>query len=855
MKGAMARPLPTRSDILQSLGSEPRALHAAELGARLSVAPGSRKAFAALLEQLAAEGTLIGLPGRRFKAPDAASRPRGWEGTLSVNPRGFGFVNAVGHDDVYVPPEALGAALHGDVVRVEVVARSQRGVEGRVVDVVSRRNPRISGLLVKRRKSAWLEPDDARIRGPIVLTDERVEGKDGDAAVALITRFPASPRENPEGRLVGVLGAPGDPRVEIEKILMREGIVEGHSEDSLREAKARLAALTPVSLEGREDLLDVPFLTIDPIDARDHDDAVFAEKRSGGYRAIIAIADVSEFVQPGGALDLEASTRCFTTYLPDRAVPMLPSELAADQCSLLPDRDRYALCCIVDLDSSMKVRRVKVVEAVIRAQALISYEDAARALGYMAGEPHKPEAKRFLPQLKVLDEIARKLRKARLRRGALDLDLPEPKVELDRETGAPTNISARAKDPGVKATYQLVEEFMLLANERVARFLSERGSPAVYRVHGAPDEDRLEQLALAAKRLGAPFDVDASEGPLGLSRWKDSLADHLAGPVLEMLLLRSLKQAQYDIVNIGHFGLALDSYVHFTSPIRRYPDLLVHRLLKGLLRGGAPKNKPDEVEDLRSKATLASRAERTVMQAEREVVDVYRCLFMRRHVGDEFEARVTGISGSGVYASVETPFVDVMVRFEALGPDHYEVRDDSLGVVGSRSGESILLGDRLRVLIEDVALERRTVYARRLPSLASAEPKPRRGRRKDTLRPEPAAREELPNDSFEEPSYTVSEAFPLDEVERELERPAARASAARQRRRPGKDLATKMIEAKRRRTKATISSKAGSSWAPEPRGRKKAAPAAPAATRGERRKKAGEGRQAKAKGSKSTRRR
>jgi ribonuclease R len=544
---------------------------------------------------------------------------------------------------------------------------------------------------------------------------------------------------------------------------------------------------------------------------------------------VIAIADVSEFVQPGGALDSEASTRCFTTYLPDRAVPMLPRELAADQCSLLPDQDRYAVCCIVDLDTNVKVRRVRVVEAVIRAQALISYEDAARALGYLEGQPHKPEATRFLSQLKVLDEIARKLRRARLRRGALDLDLPEPKVELDPATGAPTGISARAKDPGVKATYQLVEEFMLLANERVARFLSERGSPAVYRVHGPPDEDRLEQLGLAAQRLGAPFDVDTTEGPVALSRWKDSVADHPAAPVLEMLLLRSLKQAQYDIVNIGHFGLALDSYVHFTSPIRRYPDLLVHRLVKGLVRGGSAKNSPDEIEDLRSKATLASRAERTVMQAEREVVDLYRCLFMRRHVGDEFDARVTGISGSGVYASIENPFVDVLVRFEALGSDHYEARDDSLGVVGSRSGESILLGDRLRVVIEDVALERRTTYARRIAALAP-EAKASRGRRRTgsselQVEPEPL-RVEVPLEVDE-----------LAEFELGLDRPAApRASTRGPRRRPGKDLATKVLEAKRGRTKkAKASTARGATWQAEVRARKK-----PSTTRGERRKKANE---------------
>jgi ribonuclease R len=735
----MARPLPTRSEILRSLAEEERPLHASELAARLAVAPGSRRAFGELLEQLAYEGTLSSLPGRRYRALDEVERPEGWEGALSMNPRGFGFVNVAGRDDVYIPPDAIGGALHGDTIRLEIVARSPRGLEGRVASIVARRNPRVSGIFRKRRKSAWLEPDDVRIRGPIVIGGASPDGEDGDVAVALITRFPEHPRENPEGELLGVLGPPGDPRTEVEKILLREGIPEGHPEEAIHEAAARMAELSPPSIEGREDLRDFAFLTIDPVDARDHDDAVFAARTRDGYRAVIAIADVSEFVLPGGALDEAASSRSFTTYLPDRALPMLPRVLAADQCSLLPKKDRYALCAIVDLDQNAKVRRSHVVEAVIHARALITYEDAARVLGYMQGELRDPAARQYAAQLQVLDEIAKKLRAARLRQGALDMDLPEPKVELDPETKSPLSITARAKDPGVKAAYQLVEEFMLLANERVARFLSGQESPAVYRVHAPPDEDRIEQLAGAAEQLGVPFDVEAlqNDGPVALSRWLASVAGQPNARVLEMLLLRSMKQAQYDIVNIGHFGLALDSYVHFTSPIRRYPDLLVHRLVKHLVRGGKPDNSPPAVEDLRNKASAASRLERTVMQVEREVVDLYRCLYMQGFVGDEYDARVSGISGSGVYASIESPFVDVLVRFEALGPDRYEATEDGLGVFGARSGERIQLGDRLRVAIEDVALERRTVYARRLASLVelplgelSTDERPMRGRSK-----------------------------------------------------------------------------------------------------------------------------
>ncbi|HVZ36315.1 MAG TPA: RNB domain-containing ribonuclease, partial [Polyangiaceae bacterium] len=273
----------------------------------------------------------------------------------------------------------------------------------------------------------------------------------------------------------------------------------------------------------------------------------------------------------------------------------------------------------------------------------------------------------------------------------------------------------RAKDPGIQGAYQMVEELMLLANERVARWLTSKRSPAVYRVHAPPDPERLEQLGVVAKKLGVPFEADTLDSALGVGRWLKRLAKHPLQPVLEGLLLRSLKMAQYDTNNIGHFGLASDCYVHFTSPIRRYPDLLVHRLCKGLLRGGKPRNSPDELAALSAQAARSSETERAVMQAEREVVDVYRCLLMQDRVGQVYEARVTGMAGSGVYAVLDEPFVDVLIRFESLGPDRYVPSDDGLSVSGQRSGDRISLGDRLTLVIEDVALLRRTVFGRRVP--------------------------------------------------------------------------------------------------------------------------------------------
>lgn len=711
----MARALPGRSDILHSLREEGRALHVSELGERLQVRPASRRRLRDLLEQLVIDGTLNALPGDRFRVAEARDLEH-WDGLLSVHPRGFAFVNAAGREDVFVPPTGIGAALHGDTVEVGIVARSPRGPEGRVQRIVRRRHPRIPGVLRRRRKSAWLEPDDERIRGPIVVVGTLDESaSDGAAAVVTITRFPEAADETPEGELSSVLGTPGDAQVEVAKILARDNIREERDPAAQRQAEQRAAELTPVSLEGRRDLRKVPFLTIDPIDARDHDDAIFVERRPDGYRAFIAIADVSEYVQPGSAVDLDASERCFTTYLPDRAVPMLPAVLASQHCSLLPRQDRYALVAVVDLDKDATVQRFRLVEAVIHVAALLSYEDAASVLGLIDDEPRKPEATAYKKDLKVLSDLARKLRKLRMKRGALDLDLPEPKVELNPETGRPVAVTRRAKNPGIVGAYQLVEEMMLLANERVGRWLAGKRSPAVYRVHAPPDPARLEQLGLTAQRLGVAFEHDTLESAAGVSRWMRRISKHPLRLVLEGLLLRSMKLAQYDTVNIGHFGLASETYLHFTSPIRRYPDLLVHRISKAILRGEPVVTNPDTIEALKASTTRASEVERVVMQAEREVVDLYRCLLMQDKVGEVYEARIVGLAGSGIYAVLDDPFVDVLMRYESLGPDRYEPGEDGLSVVGRRSGDRIALGDRVTLVIEDIALLRRTIYGRRVP--------------------------------------------------------------------------------------------------------------------------------------------
>jgi ribonuclease R len=746
----MAEPLPSRGRIVHCLNEAGRALHAREIMSRCGVSEGSYPRLLELLDALSFDGTIRRMAGHRFRAQgEVDDSGSGWEGVLSVNPRGFGFVTAAGHEDVYVAPDGIGAAMHGDRVRVVVISRTSRGVEGRIDGIVARRSARVAGVLRRRGKSTWLEPDDSRIRGPIVVVAGAREGKDGDAAVVQIERFPELPDENAEGSLLAVLGVPGDPNTEVAKILVREQIEEDHPEGAVREAEAMAAKLSRVSLEGRVDLRSVPLPTIDPEDARDHDDAVWVERDGDGYRVWIAIADVSEYVQPGSELDREAVARGCTIYLPDRAIPMLPAALAADLCSLLPEQERLCLCVIADLDKHAVVQKFELVEGVMRSAAMLTYGGVARALGFTEAPPKSAQAEAMKKGLRVVEELSRKLRRTRMKRGALDLDLPEARVVLDEQTGAPIDVIRRAQDPGVKRAYQIVEELMLLANELVAQWLSSRRCPAIYRVHGRPDERKLERLGEVAEVLGVSADLNELTSPLGVSKFLAKIAEHPRRQVLEGLLLRSLQQAVYDIVNIGHFGLASDAYLHFTSPIRRYPDVEVHRAVKRLLRGGKPDVSTKAIEELRAHATQASTRERAAMEVEREVVDLYRTLMMRDRIGDALEGTVTAIVGSGMYVTLDEPFVDVLVRYEAFGPDHYEPAENELEVIGARSGDRVALGDRVLVLIEDVAILRRSVNARRVPPervLAQADrrggkrgkrdERPRRGRLRGA--PEPA---------------------------------------------------------------------------------------------------------------------
>jgi ribonuclease R len=763
----MATRLPTRAEILDLLGSDERPMHVREIASRLRVSEVDHLGLERLLDSLSLEGVLTARPGPRFRlrAADGGGaraqreRPREAEreGLLTVHPRGFGFVASLSPgtsgDDVFVPPEALGGALHGDKVRVRVRARSARGAEGEIVAVLERGIKRVAGTLHRKGTSAWVEPDDARMRGPIVLSraidaagSEGNSGNDGDAVVVGITRWPETPDENPEGRIESVLGRPGELSVEVAKILVLEGIGEPHSEKAVEEAEAFGPEVPEAMKAGRTDLRYIPLPTIDPEDARDHDDAVWVERTNeGGYVAWIAIADVSTYVTPGTAIDDEARERGCSVYLPDRAIPMLPRALSSNLCSLLPGVDRLCLCVEARLDAEGEVKDSRILRGVMRSRAKLTYGGVARALGLSSEARVEPEAQAMAPGLRVAYDLSRALRARRMKRGALDFELPEAKVILHEESREPVDVERRAEDTGVRRAYQLIEELMLLANEIVARWFMGRDAPTIYRVHAPPDEQKLDRFARMCESLSIPFDLEDARDPKRLGDLLKSFADHPLAPVLNSLLLRSMKQATYDVANIGHFGLASKAYLHFTSPIRRYPDLIVHRVVHQVLTEGAPRRDEGTRQKLAEAALASSIAERRAMEVERAVVDLYRTFLMKNRIGERFHGTVTGVVGSGVFVQLDSPFVDVLVRLEDLGKDHFEIDDDALRVVATRSGDVVALGDRMRVEILDAAILRRTVYGKRVGDEAEEGAPVRRRRagessRRDGLRAADAGR-------------------------------------------------------------------------------------------------------------------
>lgn len=745
-----AGPVIDREALLSTLrqSADLRGLKATEIVVRLRGDQKTRHRIRRLIGELVEDGVIERGPGGRYSivgwqpaasaapaivtAPPGPSRvtpATGVVGRILVHPAGYGFVERDdGDDNIFIAARFRGGALDRDRVQVQTWL-GYRGPEGRVVAVLQRGRARLTGTLRSAGGAIVLEPDDPRISGPVPLQG-RVDAADlGQAVVAEITEYPSTPEQSVRARVLRVLGDPDDTRTEVQKILECDEIPDAFPASVLAESERTAQHVLPAELHDRLDLRHLPMLTIDPETARDFDDAVCLTPgpRPHTTRLWVAVADVSHYVRSGSALDREAERRGVSVYLPDRAIPMLPHPLSSGICSLNPEVDRLAMVARLDISASGEVFAEQFQAAVIRSHARLDYGGVAAALGGdLRGSRARYEP--YLPALRAMMELAERLRAVRQRRGSLDFDLPEAQVVLDEDDPRRVRTVRRSRaDPAVKQAYMMVEDFMLAANEAAARFFSARGLGTLWRVHAPPRLESLERLAELARSLAVQLDPKDAQSPKGLREFLTLVRGRPIERALSYLMLRSLKQAAYAVDNVGHFGLAAPEYLHFTSPIRRYPDLIVHRLMKQQLRReGQPAGQIDEAppplpDELLEWARDSSVHERRAMEVERAVVDMYRVFVMRDRIGEELDGTISGVTALGLFIEVDDPYVEGLIRMESL-PERYELDEHGVRLHGLRSGQQLSLGDRVRVRINSVSVPRRRIDLGLVALLSSMAP-------------------------------------------------------------------------------------------------------------------------------------
>jgi len=670
----------------------------------LSLETPARRELKSVLRGLFEAGALVEIRGARVGLPDRMNLV---VGRLSCSPAGHGFVvpekRRDGQSDLFVAAANIREALHGDRVVARVERHGQKGPEGRIIRVLERVNQRIVG----RYES------DGRSGGRVVPFDRRVlhevfvpPGDEGGAAggemvTAEITRPPTATR-NPVGRITRVIGPLSAPGVDLEVVIAKHGLPDRFPPAVESEAERVAQPVSPADTAGRTDFRGWLTVTIDPETARDHDDAVGIERRpDGGYRLAVHIADVAQYVREGGALDEEAYLRGTSVYFPDRVVPMLPHALSSDVCSLVEGQDRLTQTAVIDVDARGRVERSAFHDGVIRSAARLSYQQAQAIVD---GDPASRE--RFaplVPALLAMDELAKLMRARRYERGSLDFDLPEPKLVLDA-AGEMTGIVRHERLDSMR----LIEEFMLAANEAVAEALHTAGVGALYRVHEQPDPERIEEFADLVASLGYRMPENAETvRPEHFQLILRQIEGKPEEKLVSYLLLRTMKLARYHETNLGHFGLATDMYAHFTSPIRRYPDLVVHRALRALRRGHDAERQAWLREKLPEMGLHLSEMERRASEAERELIEWKKVRFMAGKLGDEFSGYVTGVQAFGLFVELEEIYVQGLVHVSSMTDDYYRFDEKAHRLRGENRKKTYRLGDRVSVQVARVDLERR----------------------------------------------------------------------------------------------------------------------------------------------------
>jgi len=698
----------------------PEGLKLIDIEQRLDVSRRHRPDIKAALADLReAQQARQGREGRWFsRSKTAGDAPAQGERRVSGRLRVFpsGRAEALPDDGgraVRIRAEDLGPALDSDQVIVDCWT-DWNGPRGRVIEVTERGRRRVTGLITGSQSAqAWtLEPDDPRLGARISL-DSLGNAAVGESVVAQITVYPDQLGGEVRAKVTHRLGDPADPRGEVQKLLIMEEIEEEHGADVLAEIAGLPQSLSEKDRSGRQDLRDLPFFTIDPGDARDFDDAVCVDQRARGWCLHVAVADVSHYVRAGSTTDGCAAGRALSVYLPDRAIHMLPEPLSTGICSLAPRTDRLAMVVRMMVDDRGAVSEEAVMPAVIRSRERLDYEGVAEVL---AGKHDREGASdAWRPEIDRLTDVADALHRARIARGGLDFDLPQAKVVLDEDNPLSVRDVRRSKPSAFIAhAYRLIEECMVAANEAVGRFCASRQLQVLWRIHEPPRSERFSELITLVRSLGVRVKRVSKPEPQAFQRLLESIQGHRAEESLAIAMLRCLSQASYSAQNHGHFALAAPAYLHFTSPIRRYPDLITHRVVKLALAaetdfpGDDPAPAPTKAQ-VTQIAAQCSETERRAVTVERGVVDMYRAFVMREHVGDVFEAKVTAVASFGLFVQLASPFVEGLLKREGLGSDRWDLSEDGGALVGRRTGMRYVLGSQVKVRLKDVSVVRRQI--------------------------------------------------------------------------------------------------------------------------------------------------
>ena len=628
---------------------------------------------------------------------------------------------------IHLPGQQMREVMHGDRVAVRVEGARFRGKpQGTIVEVLERRTREVVGRLQVESGVAYLTPDNPRISHRVLVPHTQLGGAgSGQIVIVEITQQPSRAAQ-PVGRVTRVLGDHGAPGMETDIAIHSHGLPFEFPDAVTAEAAAYGERIPEPAVAGREDLRDTPLVTIDGEDAKDYDDAVFCERtRNSGWRLIVAIADVGHYVRPGSALDAEARERGTSVYFPNRVLPMLPEALSNGLCSLVPGEDRLCLCCELRVSDDGRITRSRFFEGVMRSAARLTYREVGEFLE-RPGARHAPRLEALRDRLLALHGIYRSFIRHRSGRGALELDTPELKLKFD-EVG---RVAALVEQPRNDA-HRLIEECMIAANVAAARFLDRHRVPTLYRVHGLPEIDRLETLRQFLREFGLWLPPAEEVKPEHLRDLLQKVGDRPDAVLISTAVIRSMPQAVYQPGNIGHFGLALEHYAHFTSPIRRYPDLVVHRGIRQVLRDGDPQALVDWHGAFPILGQDCSFRERRADEATRGAVAWLKCYYMQERVGEEFDGIVSGVVDFGLFVQLDGLQVDGLLHVSALGQDYFMRDRSGYRIVGRNSGKVYKLGDRLRVRVTNVSLDERRVD---FELAGSAEPQ-RRARR-----PRPAGR-------------------------------------------------------------------------------------------------------------------